>query len=164
MGYPIEKQNVWVLFLNKGLIRHHIFWKPCIFSGLKQSWHSKVNVASLQKEARQLNMCFSSQKVPVHNRVSPINCFIEYLGHSWSTPQKNCLGVVIFFKGLIRHHIFGKPCIFLGLKQLWHSKVNGAPLQKKADHFFYPNKFLCTIEYLQSTALLSILDIHGVPP
>jgi len=60
----------------------------------------------------------------------PNNYIIEDLGHSWDTPLKNCLGAV-FNKGLIRHLIFGKPCIFKALRWVWFSKVNGPALPKK---------------------------------
>ena len=52
-------------------------------------------------------------KVFVHNRV-PSKHIIEDLGHSWSTPFKNCLGAVFFFKGLIRHLTIWETLPFQG--------------------------------------------------
>ena len=50
MGYPLE-QIVWVLFLNKGLIRHQNIWETLhFFKALTWIWFSKVNGPALPKE------------------------------------------------------------------------------------------------------------------
>ena len=57
MGYPLEK-NVWVLFFNKGLIRHLIIWETLHFKALTQIWLSKVKGPALPKE-RWRNVFFT---------------------------------------------------------------------------------------------------------
>ena len=46
-------------------------------------------------------------------RYHEINCIGEYLGHSWGTFLKLCLGAIflIWDMGVIRHPFFWKPCI-----------------------------------------------------
>ena len=61
---------VWVLFFNKGLIRHLIIWKALLFKALSQILLSKVNGPALLKERwRKGFWFFSTPKVVGHNRV-----------------------------------------------------------------------------------------------
>ena len=61
---------VWMLFFNKGLIRHLIIWKTLHFKALTQIWLSKVKASALPKERwRKGFVFFSLLKVCAHNRV-----------------------------------------------------------------------------------------------
>ena len=95
MRYPPWK-IVWMLFFNKGLIRHLIIWKTLHFKLLAQIWLSKVKASVLPKERWRKGFCFffHSQKLVLTIEYHPNNYIIEQLSHSWGTPLKNCLGVV----------------------------------------------------------------------
>ena len=49
---------VWMLFFNKGLIRHLIIWKTLRFKALTQIWLPKVNGPALLKERWGNGFCF----------------------------------------------------------------------------------------------------------
>ena len=61
MRYTLEK-HVWMLFFNKGLIRHLIVWKTLHFKALTQIWLSKVNGPALLKERWRKGFVFSTHK------------------------------------------------------------------------------------------------------
>ena len=60
MRYPLEK-IVWVLFFNKGLIRHLIIWETLHFKVLTQIWLSTVKGPALPKERwrKGFVLCFT---------------------------------------------------------------------------------------------------------
>jgi len=70
MRYPLEK-IVWVLFFNKGLIRHLIIWETLHFKVLTQIWLSTVKGPALPKERwrKGFVVFISLPKVGAHNRV-----------------------------------------------------------------------------------------------
>ena len=112
---------------------------------------------------------FSPQKFLRTIEYHPNNYIIEYLGHSWGTPLKNCLDAV-FNKGLIRHLIIWKTLHFKALTWLWLSKLKGPALPKESWRkgfcfFLIPkvvvhNRVPCKQLYI----LLSIWATHRVPP
>ena len=79
MRYPFEK-IVWMLFFNKGLIRHLIIWKALHFKVLTRIWLSKVKGPALPKERwRKGGFCFffHSQKLVLTIEYHPNNYIIE---------------------------------------------------------------------------------------
>ena len=69
---------VWVLFLNKGLIRQLIIWKTLHFKALTQIFFSKVKGPALPKERwRKGFVFFHSQKLVLTIGYHPNNYNIE---------------------------------------------------------------------------------------
>ena len=142
-GTPLK--NCLDAVFNKGLIRHLIVWKTLHSKPLTWLWLFKVNGPALPKE-RWIKgfVFFSPQKFLRTIEYHPNNYIIEYLGHSWGTPLKNCLDAV-FNKGLIRHLIIWKTLHSKPLTWLWLFKVNGPALPKerwiKGFVFFHPKSF-----------------------
>ena len=81
---------VWVLFLNKGLIRHLIILGNLHFKALTWIWLSKVNGPAFPKERwiKGFVCFFSPQKFLCTIGCHRNNYIIEDLGHSWGTPLK----------------------------------------------------------------------------
>jgi len=99
MGYHLEK-IVWMLFFNKGLIRHLIIWKTLHFKTLSQIWFPKVNGPALLKERWRKGFCFFFQPQKWLGTIEyhPNIHIIEQLSHSWGTTLKNCLDAVFLMR------------------------------------------------------------------
>ena len=130
MRYHLEK-IVWMLFFNKGLIRHLIIWKTLHFKALSQIWFPKVNGPALLKERWRRFLIFFNPK-SCWAQKSTIQTFI--LLRNWATHEVHPWKIVwmlLFNKGLIRHLIIWKALHFKALSQIWFPKVNGPALLKE---------------------------------
>ena len=140
---------VWVLFFNKGLIRHLIIWKNLHFKTLTQIWLSKVKGPALPKERwRKGYVFFPLPKVGAHNRVPSKQLYYWVTVPIMRYPLEKIVWVLFLNKGLIRHLIIWKALHFKALTQIWFSKVKGPALSKerwrKDFAFFFTPKSWCS--------------------
>ena len=70
---------VWMLFFNKGLIRHPIIWETLHFKALTQIWLSKVKGPALPKERwrKGFVFIFHSKKLVLTIEYHPDNYIIQ---------------------------------------------------------------------------------------
>ena len=95
---------VWMLFFNKGLIRHLIIWETLRFKVLTQIWLSKVKGPALPKERWRKGFAFFSlPKVGAHKRVPSKQLYYWVTEPLMRYPLEKLSGCCFFNKGLIRH-------------------------------------------------------------
>ena len=95
MGFPPWK-IVWVLLLNKGLIRRLNIWETLHFQGFNMDmvFSSKWTSFTQRKVDKRVCFFFSPQKFLCTIGYHRNNSVIEDLGHSCGVPLNNCLGAV----------------------------------------------------------------------
>ena len=129
MRYPWK--IVWMLFFNKGLIRHRSIWETLHFKALTQIWLSKVKGPALPKERWRKGFAFffSLPKVGAHKRAPSKQLYWvtePLMRYPWKI-----VWMLFFNKGLIRHRIIWETLHFKALTQLWLSTVKGPALPKE---------------------------------